>query len=574
MLCVATIGAGVLAAVGSASPAASASYTKTTMTFPVTVGPNDDVQCDIVGDLYVPDDASAENPVPAILTTNGFGGSKDDQAGTGAFGASHGYEVLSYSGLGFGGSGCQIQLDDPDWDGKAASQLITFLGSRPEVKKDGPGDPRVGMIGGSYGGGVQFATASIDTRLDTIVPIITWNDLAYSLAPNNDKPGLVYTTSPPGVPKWQWTSAFFGLGLTQPLTNVTTPPFPPATTCPGYDSRVCTSYLETSALGYPSPETTALLRHASAASFMSSIRIPTMLMQGQADTLFNINEAVANYKGIKANGVPVKLVLQSWGHSSSAPAPGEFSQEDPLSTYQGQLVYNWFDRYLKDLPVSTGPEVEYFRDWKSYDPGGTAAPAYASAPAWPVGTTTKYFLSADGALVSTRPEVQGGSSTFLNPASGDPASYSETSAVQSMEPFASIPPTDPPGQLAAFSTAPLPAGVNSVGIPQAKLFLSATVPPDVDPATAVVLFVKLYDIAPDGSVTLVHRLVSPVRVTDLSRPVKVSLPGVVHRYRKGHRIQLVVASTDQAYTGSRIENVLSVDTMRTRKSSFTLPVVP
>src|SRR4026209_1662443 len=101
-MCVTLTVLGLVGALGPLSPAASASFTKTTMTFPVTVGPNDDVHCNVVGDLYVPDDASAANRVPAIWTTNGFGGSKDDQAGWGAFGASHGYEVLSYSGLGFG----------------------------------------------------------------------------------------------------------------------------------------------------------------------------------------------------------------------------------------------------------------------------------------------------------------------------------------------------------------------------------------------------------------------------------------------------------------------------------------
>lgn len=45
-------------------------------------------------------------------------------------------------------------------------------------------DPVLGMIGVSYGGEVQFATASFG-RVDTIVPQITWNDLSYSLAPSN-----------------------------------------------------------------------------------------------------------------------------------------------------------------------------------------------------------------------------------------------------------------------------------------------------------------------------------------------------------------------------------------------------
>ena len=41
------------------------------------------------------------------------------------------------------------------------------------------------MVGGSYGGAVQLATASVDRRLDTIIPFITWNDLSYSFGPNH-----------------------------------------------------------------------------------------------------------------------------------------------------------------------------------------------------------------------------------------------------------------------------------------------------------------------------------------------------------------------------------------------------
>ena len=58
--------------------------------------------------------------MPAILTTNGFGGSKADQAGLGEAFAKRGYAVLSYTGLGFPDSGCKISLDDPGVDGEAA----------------------------------------------------------------------------------------------------------------------------------------------------------------------------------------------------------------------------------------------------------------------------------------------------------------------------------------------------------------------------------------------------------------------------------------------------------------------
>ncbi len=70
-------------------------------------------------DLYKPDRASATNKRPAILTTNGFGGSKDDsnESAIGRGFVKQGYVVLAYTGLGFPGSGCKITLDDPAYDG-------------------------------------------------------------------------------------------------------------------------------------------------------------------------------------------------------------------------------------------------------------------------------------------------------------------------------------------------------------------------------------------------------------------------------------------------------------------------
>jgi ABC-2 type transport system ATP-binding protein len=84
------------------------------MHFGVRVGPNRSSPCDIVGELFLPNSASATHPVPVILTTNGFGGSYQDQVSQAKYFAPQGYAVLTYSGLGFGGSGCNIELDDPD----------------------------------------------------------------------------------------------------------------------------------------------------------------------------------------------------------------------------------------------------------------------------------------------------------------------------------------------------------------------------------------------------------------------------------------------------------------------------
>ena len=98
----------------SAAPALGAEPTKTPLTFDVIVGPNDDTPCRITADLYRPAGASKARPVPAILATNGFGGSKSDFEDLAPAYVKRGYAFLAYSGLGFGNSGCKITLDDPD----------------------------------------------------------------------------------------------------------------------------------------------------------------------------------------------------------------------------------------------------------------------------------------------------------------------------------------------------------------------------------------------------------------------------------------------------------------------------
>jgi ABC-2 type transport system ATP-binding protein len=113
------------AVVVSSSPGESGKgFDATLMTWRTAVGPDRGTPCEVAGELFVPARASRAHPVPAILTTNGFGGSYKDQLAFSRYFAARGYAVLTYSGLGFGDSGCDITLDAPEWDGAAASQLI------------------------------------------------------------------------------------------------------------------------------------------------------------------------------------------------------------------------------------------------------------------------------------------------------------------------------------------------------------------------------------------------------------------------------------------------------------------
>ncbi|MER6183426.1 CocE/NonD family hydrolase [Streptomyces sp. NPDC001652] len=537
-----------------AAPApATGQYTVTALKFTVRAG---DRTCTIDADLYRPTGAGR---APAVLATNGFGGSKSDGStdGIGKAFAERGYVSLVYSGLGFGGSGCLISLDDPDIDGRAAAQLVDFLagkraaddGTKADfVTLDGKGDPRVGMIGGSYGGAIQLATAAVDHRVDALVPLITWNDLAYSLDPN----GAGAHGAVPGAFKWQWANGFYLIGESQPLTAPNLDPSRiNSLDCLHFVTDACRTVRALNSGSYPADRTAELLaysRSVSPVSYLSRVKAPTLLVQGQADSLFNLNEATATYKTLKAQGTPAKMIWQSWGHSGGM-AAGELDlgQGNLESTYVGKRILAWFDRYLqKKKGAGTGPAFAYYRDWIT-DPAGT----YATADKLPA-VNRKLYLSGDGKLVDNRSKVARGSRTYTNRLV--PTSHSESSLAGTLG-LPDPAPYDTEGTYLGWTSEPLTRTTDVVGAPKATL---KVVSPKAertqhsgDAADKLVLFAKLYDIAPDGTRTLVHRLVAPVRVPDVTKSFTVTLPGIVHRYEKGHRLRFVVAASDDAYVGNR-----------------------
>lgn len=557
----------LLGLLAGAAPAHAEDVTVTTLDFDVRVGEN---TCAIVGDLYRPASASAAHPAPALLATNGFGGSKDDQAKAARFYAERGYVVLSYSGLGFGGSTCKISLDDPDADGRAASQLVTFLGGgsaardgtridyvrRDAVGSDGKphdADPRVGMFGFSYGGGIQFAVASVDPRVDALVPGDTWNDLSYSLAPNNAGVRSGVTSQIPGAVKSEWLSLLFAAGVESGGARADNDPSRLAG-CPNFTDAICTGVTRALSTGTPSAETIALLQHASVAHYIDRINVPVLLLQGQLDTLFNLQESVATYRALKAQGTPVKLAWMQSGHS------GITTDEDQLQKLQGQVaqqVAAWLDHYVAGVGPAPALDFSFYRDWTgkpSTDPA-----AWASAPAYPLGTATELRLSGKDQLVGAGASVVAGSADLVTPGAGAPTSYTETSSQAQTQPV-----IDAPGSTVRFDAAPVSAPIDIVGSATARLHLRSA-------ADEVVLFVKLYDVAPDGTIDLPRRLISPIRVPGGDRTVDVELPAIVHRLPAGHHLALVIAGGDAAYRGSASPTAVTVVTDPSAPSTLTVP---
>ncbi len=532
--------------------------------------------CAVDADLYRPAGVDKAHPAPAVLTTNGFGGNKADgsTAGTAKAFAARGYVTLAYSGLGFGKSGCPISLDAPGTDGRAASRLIDFLagtraaddGTRVDyVTEDRPGDPRVGMIGGSYGGAIQMATAAVDHRVDALVPMITWNDLSYALDPNN-----VADRKVPGAFKWQWTNGFYLIGESRPITLPNLDPSRWGTLgCVHFVSDACKTIGLLNSGSYPTGPTAAMLRYArsvSPVSYLDRVEAPTLLIQGQTDSLFNLNEATATYQALRGNGTTTKMIWQSWGHSGGQ-APGELdlSQGNLETSYTGQRILAWFDRYLrKQRHTDTGPAFAYYRDWQS---------GYGEASKVPP-LSQKVYLSGDGKLVDNRAKVARGSRTYTN--SLVPTSHSESS-LAGMIGLPDPAPYDTPGTYLGWDTDPLKSPVDIVGSAKATLKVSSPAARATqnsgDAADKLVLFAKLYDVAPDGTKTLVRRLVAPVRVPDVTKPFTVALPGIAHRYEAGHRIEFAIAASDDASLGNKGVKPVTVVSAPGDTGTLQLPLV-
>ncbi|MGZ4551647.1 MAG: CocE/NonD family hydrolase C-terminal non-catalytic domain-containing protein, partial [Blastococcus sp.] len=316
------------------------------------------------------------------------------------------------------------------------------------------------------------------------------------------------------------------------------------------------------------------LHSNSVASYMKDIRVPTLLGQGQADTLFNLQESVATYTSLKRQGTPVSLMWQSWGHSNSTPKPGELDMRHPENSFQGRRALAWFDHYVRGTAPAPALDFQYFRDWVLAATGDISK-AYATAPSFPVGSTRTLYLSgssaggSDGALVGSRSAVVPGTSVYTGTAPIGP-NYTETSGLDQTQPV-----TDPPGTAIRFATPPLTRAVDVVGSPRLTVQLSApavAATQAAGPGGQLVAFAKLYDVGPTGTIELPNRVISPIRVTDVTQPVTIELPGIVHQFAVGHRLVVVLAAGDMAYRGSTVPQQVTLATGPGIAQLLTIPV--
>ncbi|MGW4175612.1 alpha/beta fold hydrolase [Streptomyces rubiginosohelvolus] len=436
---------------------------------------------------------------PAVLIGHGFGGSKNDVRAQAEKLAADGYAVLTWSARGFGKSGGKISLNDPDHEVKDVSRLIDWLAERPEVQLDKKGDPRVGLTGASYGGAVSLLAAGHDERVDAIAPVITYWNLADALFPD-------------GVFKKLWAGIFITTGGG----------------CERFEKQLCEMYERVAVSGKPDAEAVKLLTERSPSAVADRIKVPSLLLQGQSDSLFPLGQADAMQKAISANGAPVSVDWISGGHDGG---------DSETSRVEGR-VGDWFDRYLKeDTGTATGPAFRVTRTGGVDSTDGAALLRGASSDTYP-------GLRSGGRDIA----LGGGTKTFRNPAGSAPPAISAVPGVggglaqlSSLGVGLSL---DFPGQFGRFESKPLDSSVRVTGTP------TVTVNVKADGDRDAVLFGKVYDVSPDGrQQVLPHQLVAPYRITpdQQGKPIELALPAVDHEFDAGHRMRLVFSATDLGY---------------------------
>ncbi|HET6507286.1 MAG TPA: CocE/NonD family hydrolase [Baekduia sp.] len=315
----------------------------------------------------------AGGAAPTVLNGPGWSQSGDTDPTKGVIKELNddGYNVVTWDPRGFGTSGGVVSIDTPSIEGRDTSAIVDWVAQQPWSLNDGPGDPRVGMAGGSYGGGIQYSTAIADHRLDALVPVVGWHSLRTSLYKDDTF-------------KQGWDTLLYGSGLG--AANAVPP---------GLDPHITSAYEQGSKTGVLSSADAAWFAARGPGDAVSKITTPTMVVGGTVDTLFPLDEDIKLYNAIK-NGpghAPVKMVWFCGGHGTCLTGTGDPGGAAPTlalgSQHLTDLTAAWFAKYLKkDASANTGPGFEWLADdakWRS-------------APAWPAKAAGSIAVSGKGRL--------------------------------------------------------------------------------------------------------------------------------------------------------------------------------
>ena len=232
-----------------------------------------------------------------------------------------GYNVVTWDPRGEFASGGILHLDSENFEARDVSAIIDWVDDQPHTEFDDPADttdPRIGMLGGSYGGGIQLTSAGIDSRIDAIAPGIAWNRLDTALYPNH-----AFKTS--------WASLLL-LSLVVSGSRI--------------DSEIYAGIATGVLTGFLTRGQQDFLSENSPSTVIEKINIPTLFLQGTVDGLFTLQEALNNAEGL-GDAAAVKMIWYCGGHGDCLDLDDEQQARQTKFLVAEQLA--WMDKYVKRM---------------------------------------------------------------------------------------------------------------------------------------------------------------------------------------------------------------------------------
>ncbi|MFM8248296.1 MAG: alpha/beta fold hydrolase, partial [Acidimicrobiaceae bacterium] len=467
-------------------------------------------------------------PAPAILIAHGFGGSKDSVESDAKFFASKGFVVMTWSARGFGESTGQIEMNSIESEVADSRALITHLAKSKNVLLDGEGDPRVGIMGSSYGGANALLTASQDSRIDAVISDISWSDLEQGLFPQSVERSLAS-----GPFKKVWAGTFFSAVTLQSAY---------LGECGAFAQRWCDAYQNAVLQGKPSPTDKKLLESVSPVKYASSISAPTLLSQGQADSLFPLSESYKLAQELKKNkrDSSLSMIWHADGHDgSNAQAP-----------YLREQFLLWFQKHLLEREIEF-PIFQFTRSNGSISlQDSTVIPKVFTSENLPFENEPKQLQ-----LVTP-------TAAMIYPIGGVPSAISALPGIgsagalasQLLSNLAGFSPAFLPGQSGLLESAPLTEPISVVGPSSIRVRITSTEPD-------ATLFFSLVTKSPSGAINLPNGIVAPVRITNISESgteVVINLPATILDASIGDVIAVGISSTDQGYETPKTSRFYSV----------------
>ena len=445
---------------------------------------------------------------PTVLMGPGWGSSGDtDTSQAGIQGAlsiaqlwQGGFNVLTWDPRGFGHSGGKAEVDSPNDEGRDVSAMLNWVAQQAGVQLDRPGVPRVGMVGESYGGGVQFAAAEQDCRIDAIAPTIAWHSLGTSLDKNQ-------------TPKTGWGNILASVSSTAKL-----------------DPEITTADNEMNTTGTIDAGAVSFFDSRGPAQFLSRVKVPTLILQGTVDDLFTLDEGIENYQALHRQGTTVSMAWFCGGHGVCLTDPGSALEVGPLSLA-------WMQHY-----VAGDASAHVLKGFAFVDQDGTS---YA-APGYPLPAGAPVVANGSGTLAL---QAGGGS--------GPPVVAANAKAANIVDSVA-LPVTPGPAKNALNITVPITRAAVLVGPPTLSMTYSGTVAPGTRPTR---VFAQLVDPATG---IVVNNQITPIPVTldGKSHSVTIPLESVGYTAKAGASLELQLVATTVAYITPRLGGTITFDRVK------------